>query len=107
MLLTIHRGAAFDADFDSQYKWYLAEAGEEVAERFLNAVLATLRSLAAQPDLGRRRKFRHPMLRNLRSLQVKRPFQRVLLFYRVSEDILQAWRLMHGARDLPSRLTEL
>jgi plasmid stabilization system protein ParE len=35
----------FNEDFDQQYRWYLWEAGEEVAERYYHAVLDTLRAL--------------------------------------------------------------
>jgi hypothetical protein len=56
--------------------------------------------------VARRRKFRHPLLRDLYSFPVEHPFQKILIFYRVTENILQAWRLMHGARDLPHRLVE-
>jgi toxin ParE1/3/4 len=104
MKLTLQRADEFNSDFDQQYRWYLEQAGEEVAGRFLNAVPVTLHSLAEQSDLGRRRKFRHPMLRDLYSFQVERPFKKILIFYRVTENTLQAWRLMHGSRDLPRRL---
>ncbi|HEX5218211.1 MAG TPA: type II toxin-antitoxin system RelE/ParE family toxin [Verrucomicrobiae bacterium] len=106
MKLPLHRAGDFNADFDQQFRWYLKQAGEELAERFLEAVLITLRSLAKQPDLGRSRKFRHPSLRNLRSFRVNPPFDKILIFYRVRNDTLEAWRLMHGARDLPRRLVE-
>lgn len=106
MRLSLHRAGDFKADFDQQYRWYLEQAGEELAERFLEAVLLALRSLAGQPDLGRRRQFRHPGLQNLRSFRVNPPFDRILIFYRVTNETLEAWRLMHGARDLPRRLAE-
>jgi len=106
MKLLLRRAGEFNADFDRQYRWYLEQAGEEVAERFLHAVVVTLRLLAEQSDLGRRRKFRHLKLHDLRSFQVKHPFQNILIFYRTTENILEAWRLMHGARDLPRRLVE-
>jgi toxin ParE1/3/4 len=69
-------------------------------------VLTTLRSLTELPDFGRRRKFRHPALLDLRSFRVNPPFDKVLIFYRVTNDTLEVWRLMHGARDLPRRLLE-
>jgi toxin ParE1/3/4 len=106
MKLTLQRADEFNADFDQQYRWSMDKAGEEVAERFLRAVLVTLRLLAEHSDLGRRRKFRHPRLRGLYSFQVERPFNKILIFYRVMENTLQAWRLMHGSRDLPRRLAE-
>jgi toxin ParE1/3/4 len=107
MKLSLERADQFNADFEEQYRWYLEQAGEEIAERFLRAVVAILALLAEQPNLGRRRKFRHPKLRGLRSFPAEAPFQRFLIFYRVKKDTLEVWRLMHGARDLPRRLIEL
>ena len=106
MKLSLHRAEKFNADFDQQYNWYLEQAGEELAERFLNAVEITLQSLLAQPDLGRRRKFRHSALTGIRSFQVKSPFQNILIFYRHTAAELSVERLMHGSRDLPRRLAE-
>jgi plasmid stabilization system protein ParE len=106
MKLTLQRADEFNADFDQQYRWYVEQAGEEVVERFLRAVANTLPRLAEQPDLGRRRKFRHPVLCDLYSFQVERPFNKILIFYHVTGNTLQAWRLMHGSRDLPRRLSE-
>jgi hypothetical protein len=45
-------------------------------------------------------------LKGLRSIPVARPFQQILIFYRSTETMLQAVRLMDGARDLPRRLAE-
>jgi toxin ParE1/3/4 len=106
MNLVIQKSPLFHADVTNQFGWYFDEAGEELAWRFFNAADQTLHKLARQPDLGRRRKFRHPMLCDLYSFQVERPFNKILIFYRVTENVLQAWRLMHGARDLPRRLAE-
>ena len=106
MNLAIEKSPLFHADVTDQFDWYFDEAGEDLAWRFYNATDQTLYKLARQPDLGRRRKFRHPMLRGLYSFPVGRPFQKILIFYRVTENTLQAWRLMHGARDLSHRLVE-
>lgn len=106
MSLALEKAEAFREDFALQALWYVREAREDVARRFEPAVDATLRRLCAQPDLGRARQFRHPKLQGLRSLPVARPFQRFLVFYRVAGGTLQAVRLMHGARDLPRRLSE-
>jgi toxin ParE1/3/4 len=106
MNLTLHRSDDFNRDFDLQYRWYLEQAGEAVAERYLQALLATLRLLATQPGLGREREFRHPSLRGMRSFRLASPFEVHLIFYRHDADRLLAERLMHGARDLPRRLVE-
>jgi toxin ParE1/3/4 len=106
MKLALQRSEDFNRDFDLQYQWYLERAGEAVAEHYLNAVLATLRLLVTQPDLGRRRKFRHPALQGIRSFRLAPPFGVHLVFYRYNSAELSAERLMHGARDLPRRLVE-
>ena len=106
MKRTLHRSDYFNSEFDLRYRYYLGLAGEEVAERFLKAVLATLRLLVAQPEAGSRRMFRHPALRDMRSFRVERPFEAHLIFYRCPGTELFAERLMHGARDLPRRLRE-
>jgi toxin ParE1/3/4 len=103
---SLRRHDDFNSDFDRQYRWYLEQAGEIVAERFLKAVLITLGALVDQPESGRRRNFRQQALQDLRSFRVEPPFQKTLIFYRVTNDALEVWRLMHGARDLPRRLAE-
>jgi plasmid stabilization system protein ParE len=50
MKLTLQRADAFNGDFDSQYRWHLAQAGVEAAECFLRAVAGTLPLLAEQSD---------------------------------------------------------
>lgn len=79
MKLSLQRADEFNADFEQQYRWYADQAVEEIAERFLRAVADTLPRLAEYPDLGRRRHFRQPMLRDLYSFQVERPFQKILI----------------------------
>ena len=106
MKLPLHRADEFNADFGQQHRWYLQEAGEELGGRFVTAVENTLQFLSAHPDLGHRRKFRHPALADIRSFQVERPFQKILIFYRHTATELSAERLMHGARDLSRRLVE-
>jgi plasmid stabilization system protein ParE len=106
MSLPIHRSDWFNSDFDLQFRWYLREAGEEIAERYLAAVLATLRELARHPGMGRPRRFQNPALKSLRSFRVIRPFHRHVIFYRATESDFFAERLIHGMRDLPRRLAE-
>jgi len=100
------RGEEFNADFDMQYRWYFERAGESVADQFLEAVQTSLNLLASQPEIGMVRKFRHSKLSGIRSFRVQPPFQRILIFYRVAQNEMQAWRLMAGSRDLPRRLAE-
>jgi len=106
MNLSLRRSEDFNGDFDLQYRWYLENANPTVAARYLDAVWATLKLLATQPELGRRRKFRNASLHNLRSFRVVSPYEVHLIFYRHSATELSVERLMHGARHLPRRLVE-
>ena len=69
------------ADLTRQVDWYRDEASPEVAERFVDAVEATLSVLAEQPGLGRARFRNWPELEGIRSFRVQRPFHRFLIFY--------------------------
>jgi plasmid stabilization system protein ParE len=106
MSLSLRRAEAFIGDFDHQFRWYLAEAGETVARRYLEAVWKSLESLASRPGSGKLRSFRHPALRGLRSFRVAPPFDVHLIFYRYTETELSAERIMSGRRDLPRRLRQ-
>jgi toxin ParE1/3/4 len=106
MSLAFRRDPLFKADVLRQFVWYCDEGGEEVAWRFEAAVEHTLLALARQPDLGRRRHFLNPKLQGLYSIPVQRPFNKLIVFYRVGAGHVEVWRLMHGARDLARRLAE-
>ena len=107
MTLALRKGPAFEDDVAGHFAWYWNEAGEAVAWRFKEAVDAALVRLARQPGVGKQRKFRAAALQGLRSFRVDPPFDKILIFYRVDDRVLDAWRVMHGARDLPRRLREL
>jgi toxin ParE1/3/4 len=105
MSLEISIALRAEQDMTLQYRWYLENADTDVAERYLQAVHETILGVAEWPTLGRRRQFRAPELANIRSIQVKKPFDCHLLFY-MEGDTLRIERVMHGARDLPQRLLE-
>src|SRR5271157_3589264 len=106
MSRAIRKASAFRADFENLFSWYVDKAGVEVAWRFQAALDISLVKLSIQPDLGRPRHFRHPKLRGLRSFPVEHSFENLLIFYRASDEVMDAVRLMHGARNLPRRLRE-
>ena len=106
MSRTIRKTEPFIADFNLQYRWYFKEAGQDLARRYLLAVDDTLERLSKFPEVGTVRRFPQPELRGMRSFSVQRPFDRHLIFYRFDEQHVDAWRIMHGARDLPNRLIE-
>lgn len=106
MTLFIRKSPFFHTDVTQRFGWYFDKAGAEIAWQFFTAVDVTLLKLSGRPDLGRPRHFRNPLLKDVRSFQLVRPFQKVLVFYRHTSDELIAERLIHGSRDLPRRLIE-
>lgn len=106
MSLRVRRSNWFIGDLEHYAAWYLKEASWEVAERYLRAIDSTLVRLADMPDCGRSVRFASPLLQNLRCFPVERPFEKHLIFYRHDGSTLFVERAVHGARDLPRRLTE-
>jgi toxin ParE1/3/4 len=106
MSLRIQRSAWFIGDLEHYAAWYDRQAGWEVAERYLRSVAATLTRLAEMPGIGHQTSFRAAALKKLRCLPANRPFQKHLIFYRYDDTTLFVERVVHGARDLPRRLTQ-
>ena len=106
MILRVARSEWFIGDLEYYAAWYCDQAGWEIAERYLSAVSVTVNRLAEMPGLGSRTRFSNPTLRNLRCFSVERPFEKHLIFYRHDDSALYLERIIHGARDLPRRLTQ-
>lgn len=77
---------------------YLGEESPQAAERFLDAVEATLGRIAARPGLGAPLNLDDPRLADLRVCSVSR-FKSYLIFYRATDDEMDVVRVLHGARD--------
>ena len=52
--MSVRKTDDFIADAERQFDWYVAEAGWEVANRYLDALEATCRLLGQHPNLGPR-----------------------------------------------------
>ena len=78
---------------------YIGQDAPEAALRFLDAVEATLRLLAENPELGPAREFERSELAGLRFFPVK-GFDKHLIFYRLVPHGIEVLRVLHGARDL-------
>jgi toxin ParE1/3/4 len=76
-----------------------AEAGVELASRFLKSAEKTFETLAKMPKMGRIRRFPHCDLGELRSWSIQ-GFERYLIFYRALPDGIEVIRVIHGMRDL-------
>lgn len=79
--------------------FFAREAGADVANRFLVAVYATIRSLQAMPGRGSPRLSERAELASLRVLHV-RGFESYALFYRCGSEAITIDRILHGARDI-------
>ena len=82
-----------------QHYTYLSEhAGDEIADRFLNAAKSSFADLAAQPAIGALQRLRMPELAGMRKWRVK-GFETVLIFYQLRSDSVSIVRVLHAARD--------
>ena len=88
----------FWLDLEAGVAYLAEEASPEVAARSHEEVMATVRRLENQPDLGRLRRDLTPP--GIRSLIVRR-YPRYLLFYRWDADTIEILRIKHGMMDLP------
>ena len=106
MSLALQQNDYFWADLLKQVDWYREHATPEIADRFVDAVQATLHQLTPAPAMGRVRFADWPELRGICSFRVQRPFNRLIVFYRHDTETIFAERLIHGSRDLPRRLIQ-
>ena len=74
------------------------------AKESVDAVNATVRLLATHPWIGKDTDYTHPRLAGIRLFLVQKPFNKHLIFYRVCGATLDIVRVVHGLRDLPTRL---
>ncbi|HTV42563.1 MAG TPA: type II toxin-antitoxin system RelE/ParE family toxin [Candidatus Sulfotelmatobacter sp.] len=104
--MTALKSAEFLADIERQYEWYALKANLEIAERYLDAVQATVRLIELHPQIGPIGTFVHKRLKGWRYFVVFRPFNKHVLFYEIVGDNIILRRAMHGHRNLPRRLLE-
>jgi len=96
----------FPADVSRQALWYARQRDDALALDYAHAVEATLEFLAGHPHAGTRCGYSEPQLSDLRFYLVEKPFDRHLIYYRISSEELVAFRVVPGARDLPRRLLD-
>ena len=81
-----------------EISFYLSDADESVAHRFLNACNNTFHHLAQNKFLGVERKFNDARLSNIRMWRVK-DFERYLIFYVPTEDGIRVLHVVHSSTD--------
>ena len=90
-------------DILRQYEYYLSEADDLVAARFLAAVESAIEKVCRQPGMGAPKMLKNPKLAGLRSSPV-RGFSDLRVYYLVSEQVLRVVRVLHGKRNIDPML---
>lgn len=84
---------------------WLAAGSPAAALRFLDAAEATIGALGRNPRMGHPARFRHPLLKGMRTLPVA-GFEGMLVFHLLRGETPEVVRILHGARDLPGILLD-
>lgn len=84
---------------------FIAKDNPDAATRVIEAAYDTFKNLAANPGLGRPRRFRNPTLRDVRSWRIS-GFENHLIFYRGVANGIQVNHVYHGAQDIEALLGE-
>jgi len=72
---------------------YIADDSIANADAFIDKLYETIKALASQPGVGRRREELAPGILSF-------PFGRYVIFYRTNRDTIEIVRILHGARDI-------
>jgi toxin ParE1/3/4 len=79
---------------------YLAIRSPQSADRLLAAIESSIRSLADNPGVGRRWHSPRPALVGMR-VTIVSSYRNYLIFFRPTDDSVDVFRVVHGARELP------
>lgn len=92
-----------DRDINNQFE-YIAKDNLEAAIRFYEAAFRSFNVLLTNPNIGPGREFDNPELRDVRIWLVK-DFEKYLIFYRATDDLVEILRVLHASRDIDSILS--
>jgi toxin ParE1/3/4 len=104
MTRQVHATPAAVRDLDD-HAVYLGSRNPRAEERFLDAAEKTFDLLAQSPEISPIYETENPRLAGLR-VRTIRGFKNYVLFYRVTTDLIEIIRVIHGARDLSAILAE-
>ena len=94
----VYRRLAARRDLISHYVYLFENAGEAVADRFLNNAEASFDELLRHPNIGVPLTLRRSELADLRKWQV-RDFDNFLIFYQQRSKDISIVRVMHAAQN--------
>lgn len=92
-------------DVDEAVAHYRHEAGDHVAPSFVDTLEDACRHISRNPASSSSRYAVELSLPNLRSWPLG-SFPRVV-FYVETKKCIDVWRVLHGARDIPTRMQEI
>ncbi|HLF94068.1 MAG TPA: type II toxin-antitoxin system RelE/ParE family toxin [Planctomycetota bacterium] len=82
------------AQADLEEIWvYIGQDSPAAADRFVERILQTCRTLARTPRIGRPREDLAPGLRSL-------PYEKYVIFYRIAKSGVEVARVLSGYRDI-------
>ncbi|HTI69523.1 MAG TPA: type II toxin-antitoxin system RelE/ParE family toxin [Candidatus Limnocylindria bacterium] len=85
---------------------FIAQDNPDAATRVVEAAFDTFQKLAANPTLGKARRFKTPRLKHVRFWRVT-GFENYLIFYLPIPKGVQVLHVYHGARDIESLIEEI
>jgi toxin ParE1/3/4 len=101
-ILTLSPRAGEDID---EAALFLAEDSLRIVLRFYDNVQKTLSVIAEHPNRFPLYPLSHPRLQQIRKYTVI-GFKNYLIFYHIKQNRIEIIRILHGARDIPSILSE-
>ena len=100
----VFRRAVADQDAEGIIDYYLEQAGENVALKFVDALQLAYARIARQPAAGSPRHAHALGIPGLRTWPVHGFPHRV--FYFEQADSIDVWRVLHERRDIPAHLQD-
>jgi len=94
------------ADIRELHSYFVEHQSIQLADRFVQAIYASLHFLVEFPDSGAKHQSRIIKLQGIRNWTL-RDFPRYVIYYRISGELLQILRVLHGSRKANKLLSEL
>ena len=85
---------------------YIGQRNSDAAERVVDAIEGSIASLKEFPGIGSVWSANDPRLSGMRVVPVS-PYRNYLIFFRPIEDLVEIYRVVHGARNLDRIVDEI
>lgn len=99
MLSSVNLTPTAKAELNHQVSYLHLHGSARIAERFVDAVQKSFEQLAKMPELGSEVPVRRVLLSGMRCWPMKKPFQKYVIYYRMTADSIDIIHLLHSARD--------